>query len=76
MPESKDDGQDYQLGIALVSILISISFSVGFGLYSAGLAWWLAVLFALVVPAVLAAVIRVGGQDGWIPRVGRWVLGS
>lgn len=76
MAQPNGNGEDYQLGVALVSILVSISVSVGFGVYSIGRTWWLAVLLALVAPAVLAGAIRLGGEDGWIAKAGRWVLGS
>lgn len=67
---------DYQLGVALVSILISITASVGFGVYSVTSVWWIAVLSALGAPTLLALLIRLGGEDGAIPQVGRWVLGG
>ncbi|OMQ16646.1 hypothetical protein A7K94_0200995 [Modestobacter sp. VKM Ac-2676] len=76
MTSSDGDGEDYQLGVALVSILVSISISVGFGVYSAGGRWWFAVLLAVCAPAVLAGLIRLGGEDGWIGKAGKWVLGS
>lgn len=73
---SSHSDQDFQLGVALVSILVSLMFSVGFGLYSVDVVWWLAVLLAIATPAGLALLIRVGGEDGVIPRVGRWMLGT
>lgn len=36
----------------------------------------MAVLLAVVAPALLAGAIRLGGEDEWIARAGRWVLGS
>lgn len=71
---SQESGEDYQLGVALVSILISIAFSVGFGVYSITATWWVALLLAVAVPLVLAGLIKVGGKDGVIPRLGRWLL--
>ncbi len=73
---SQGGGQDFQLGVALVSILVSMMFSVGFGVYSVYPNWWLAVLLALAVPALLALLIRLGGDDGVIPKIGQWVLGE
>lgn len=76
MADSGGSGEDYQLGVALVSILVSISISVGFGVYSVGGPWWVAILLAFLAPAALAGAIRLGGEDGWIARAGKWVLGS
>jgi hypothetical protein len=73
---SDDSSEDYQLGVALVSILVSIALSVGFGVYSISAIWWLALASAVGVPLVLAVLIRLGGEDGWIPMAGRWVPGS
>lgn len=33
---------DYELGVAVVSILVSITASVGFGVYSIVQVWWIA----------------------------------
>ncbi len=67
---------DYQLGIALVSILVSILLSIGFGVYSMTSNWWLSILLGIGSTGGLAALIRIGGSDGLIPRLGQWVLGS
>ncbi len=69
-------GQDTQFGVALVSILVSIMLSAGFGVYSATSVWWLAGAAAIVVPTVLAVLINIGGRDGLIPKVGHWLLTS
>ncbi len=74
MSQTEASGEDYQLGVALISVLVSIAFSVGFGVYQISKAWWLGILLAVIAPVTLALAIKVGGQDGVIPKMGQWVL--
>lgn len=75
MGQQDRETSDYELGVAVVSILISILISVGFGVYSIWHSGWASVLIAVSFTVCLGAAIRIGGEDGFIPRVGRWVLG-
>lgn len=75
--EEQDEPEgDYELGVALVSILVSIILSVGFGVHSITSNGWLSALVAIGFTTGLAVLIRIGGRDGVIPWIGRWVLGS
>lgn len=71
-----DKSEHYELGITVVSVLISITFSVLFGVYSITSSWWISVAAAGGAPIALAVLIRIGGEDGVISKLGRWILQS
>lgn len=61
-------------GITLLSVLLSVGFTVGFGVSGP---WWARVLAGLATTVILVLVVKVGTASGRGPlaRVAAWVIG-
>lgn len=70
------ESTDFQLGVTLVSILLSMLVSISLGLYSILKSVWQSGLIAVGFTLLLALAIRFGGKDGIFPALGKWIFNT
>lgn len=62
-----------EMGITLLSVLLGVGLSA-FSIARPYVAAWVAVAVAVVFIGVVIAAIKLSTDDGWLKKIGRWLL--